>query len=93
MLLECRGGSTLLQRRRTSLVKELRETSLCLHFVVISILYLLLLGLLETLGALCAFRSLNLLREAPGHCWEAPTLCGVPRPLCIGLVNAFKVTS
>ena len=42
VLLERLGGSTLLQRRRTSLGKELRETSPCLHFAVISILYLLL---------------------------------------------------
>ena len=37
VLLERLGGSTLLQRRRTSIGKELRETSPRVHLAVISI--------------------------------------------------------
>ena len=37
VLLECLGGSTPLQRRRTSIGKELRETSPRIHFAVTSI--------------------------------------------------------
>ena len=37
VLLECLGGSTPLQRRRTSIGKELRETSPRVHFAVTSI--------------------------------------------------------
>ena len=45
VLLERLGGSTLLQRRHTSLGKELRETSPRVHFAVISIPELLLMHL------------------------------------------------
>ena len=37
VLLECLGGSTPLQRRRTSIGKELRETSPRVHFAVTSL--------------------------------------------------------